>query len=107
LGSLFDYIQEHFAVPLTVGQAARMVGMSVSSFMRVFKRSTGTTLISYVTHLRLAHACELLRDTDLPVADIAARVGLADHAYFDRKFRQHYRTSPRAMRAQWAPRKTA
>lgn len=106
LGRLFDHLQEHFAVPLTVAQAARMVGMSESRFMRFFKRSTGTTLINYVTQLRLAHACELLRDTDLPVSEVAARSGVADHTYFDRKFRQHFRTSPRAMRAQWA-RKTA
>jgi AraC-like DNA-binding protein len=107
LGRLFDHLQEHFALPLTIGQAARMVGMSESRFMRFFKRSTGTTLISYITQLRLTHACELLRDTDLPVADIASRVGLPDHTYFDRKFRQHFRTSPRAMRAQLAPRRTA
>lgn len=107
LGCLFDHLQEHFASPLTIEQAARMVGMSESRFMRFFKQSTGTTLISYVTHLRLAHACVLLRDPDLPVAEIASRVGLADHTYFDRKFRQHFRTSPRAMRAQWAVRQTA
>lgn len=102
LGRLFNHLQEHFASPLTIGQAARMVGMSESRFMRLFKRSTGTTLISYVAQLRLTHACELLRDTDLPISEIAARVGLPDHTYFDRKFRQHFRTSPRAMRAQWS-----
>jgi AraC-like DNA-binding protein len=107
LGRLFDHLQEHYARPLKIAQAARMVGMSESRFMKFFKQSTGTTLIRYVTHVRLAHACELLRETDLPVAEIAARVGLADHTYFDRRFRQHFRTSPRAMRAQWSVRRSA
>jgi AraC-like DNA-binding protein len=104
LGRLFDHLQEHYAKPLTIPQAARMVGMSESRFMKFFKQSTGTTLVSYVTHVRLAHACELLRRTDLPVAEIAVRVGLPDHTYFDRRFRQQFRTSPRAMRAQWSQR---
>jgi AraC-like DNA-binding protein len=107
LGRLFDHLQDHYARPLTIMQAARMVGMSESRFMKFFKQSTGTTLIGYVTHVRLAHACELLRGTDLPVGEIAARVGLPDHTYFDRKFRQHFRTSPRAMRAQWSARESA
>lgn len=102
LANLFDHLQEHYERPLTVVEAARMVGMSQSRFMKFFKQSTGTTLISYVTHVRLARACELLRSTSMPVGEIAASVGLHDHSYFDRKFRQRFRTSPRALRAEWA-----
>lgn len=100
LGQLFDYLQQHYDRGITVRQAASMVGMSDSRFMRFFKQATGTTFISYVTQVRLAHACELLRSTDLSVGEIAARVGVPDQAYFDRKFRQHFHTSPRSMRAQ-------
>jgi AraC family transcriptional activator of pobA len=107
LGQLFEHLQEHYAEPLTIAQAARMVGMSGSRFMKFFKQATGTTLVSYVTHVRLAHACKLLRETDLAVGDIAARVGLSDHAYFDRKFKQHFHTSPRRMRALWSARRIA
>lgn len=107
LGRLFDHLQEHYATPMTVTQAARTVGMSSSRFMKFFKQATGTTFVSYLTHVRLAHACELLRRTDLPVGEIAARVGLPDHAYFDRKFRQHFGASPRATRSQWSARKDA
>ena len=84
-----------------------MVGMSGSRFMRLFKQATGATLVSYVTHVRLAHACQLLRETDLAVGDIGARVGLSDHAYFDRKFKQHFNTSPRGMRTRWSARRIA
>ena len=85
----------------------RSVGGVVPRHTRSQADRLGTTLITYITHVRLAHACELLRETDLPVGEIAARVGLPDHTYFDRRFRQHFRTSPRAMRAQWSPRKSA
>ena len=56
--------------------------------------------------MRLAHACELLRETELAVGDIAVRVGLNDHTYFDRKFKQYFNTSPRRMRTEWSARHT-
>lgn len=104
LGRLVDHIRQHYVEPMSVAQASRMVGMSESSFMKFFKQATGRTFVSYLTYVRLSHACELLRDTRRPVADIAAAVGLADHAYFDRKFKQHFRMSPRAMRTDWSNR---
>ena len=107
LGLLFEYLQEHYAEPVNVAQAARMVGMSGSRFMKFFKQATGTTFVSYVTHVRLAHAYELLRETDLAVGEIAARVGLHDHAYFDRRFKQHFNTSPRCMRTRWSAQRIA
>jgi AraC-like DNA-binding protein len=107
LGRLVDHLREHHARRITVNQAARMVGMSASQFMKFFKQATGTTFITYVTHVRLAHASELLRTTDLAVAEIAARVGLSDHAYFDRKFKQRFGTSPREMRERRSARKVS
>ncbi len=99
-GQLFDYIQQHYARKLTIRQAAAMVGMSDSRFMKFFKQATGTTFVTYLTRVRLAKACELLRTTDLPVWEIAARVGVPDQGYFDRRFKQHFHTPPRSMRAQ-------
>jgi AraC family transcriptional activator of pobA len=107
LGRLFDHLQVHYARPSTITQAARMVGMSGSRFMKFFKQATGTTFVSYLTQVRLEHAFKLLRQTDLAVGEIAARVGVADHAYFDRKFKQKFRTSPRATRSQGSARRDA
>jgi AraC-like DNA-binding protein/mannose-6-phosphate isomerase-like protein (cupin superfamily) len=104
LGRLVDHVRQHYAAPMSIAQASRMVGMSGSSFMKFFKQATGRTFVSYLTHVRLSQACELLRNSDRPVAEIAAAVGLPDHPYFDRKFKQYFRTSPRAMRAQWLKR---
>lgn len=99
-GRLFDYLQQHYARKLTIRQAAGMVAMSDSRFMKFFKQATGTTFVSYLTRVRMAKACDLLRSTDLPVGEIAARVGVSDQGYFDRRFKQHFHTSPRGMRAQ-------
>ncbi|MFN3322483.1 MAG: helix-turn-helix domain-containing protein [Bryobacteraceae bacterium] len=98
LGKLFDFLSDNYSEKITVADAAGAIGMSNSRFMKFFKESTGTTLIAYLTQLRLSSALRLLAETDLPISEIAARVGMPDQSYFDRKFKRYYRRTPREMR---------
>jgi transcriptional regulator GlxA family with amidase domain len=76
-----------------------MVGLSDFQFMKMFRKATGATFVTYLTRLRLAHAHQLLVETDHSIAAIAADVGFSDQSYFDRRFREHYKQSPREARA--------
>lgn len=98
LGALVDYLGRNYAEKITVADAAAMIGMSNSRFMKFFKQATGMTFISYLTHLRVTKASQLLRDPNLSIAQVAAMVGFADQSYFDRKFRLHFGKVPRAYR---------
>ena len=98
-GRLYEYLQENYAGRITVSRAASMLGLSDSQFMKFFKKATGTNFVTYFTRLRLAHAHQLLTETDRSIASIAAEVGFSDQSYFDRRFRQHYDISPRQVRA--------
>jgi AraC family transcriptional activator of pobA len=97
-GRVYEYLWENYSEPITVAQAASMVGMSEFRFMKFFKKATGMTFVTYLTHLRLTCARRLLEQTDRSIADIAATVGFADQSYFDRRFRQHYGETPRRVR---------
>jgi AraC-like DNA-binding protein len=99
-GRLYEYLQENYAEPLTVSDAASMLGMSKFQFMKFFRKATGTTFVTYLTRLRLAHGHRLLHETDRSIAAIANDVGFSDQSYFDRRFRQYYEQSPRQVRAQ-------
>lgn len=98
-GRLYEHLRENYAEPITVAEAASMAGMSEYRFMRFFKRATGMTFVTYLTHLRLSNAHRLLTETRLSIAEIAAAAGFADQSYFDRRFRQIYGQSPRDVRA--------
>lgn len=98
-GRLYEYLQENYAERITVSRAAAMLGVSDFQFMKFFRKATGTTFVTYLTRLRLAHAHSLLIETDHSIADIAAEVGFSDQSYFDRRFRHHYEQSPREVRA--------
>jgi AraC-like DNA-binding protein len=97
-GRLYHYLQENYARSITVSQAAEMMGLSSFQFMKFFRKASGTTFVTYLTRLRLAHAHLLLTETTLSIATIAAEVGFSDQSYFDRRFRQQYDQSPRQIR---------
>ena len=52
----------------------------------------------WIIERRMAEARKLLAETDLPVAEVARRVGVSDPGYFSRLFGRAHGTSPRKWR---------
>ena len=98
-GRLYNYLQGNYAHHISVSQAADMSGLSSFQFMKFFRKATGTSFVAYLNRLRLAHAHQLLTETDRSIASISAEVGFSDQSYFDRRFRQQYGKSPRQLRS--------
>lgn len=67
---------------------ARSVAMSLTTLRRRFRDATGSSLHQYRLEYRVAHARQLLGTTELPVKQIAARLGYRDVYYFTRQFTQ-------------------
>ena len=65
---------------------------------RLVKRVTGQPFIRLLTAVRIENTERLLRDTTLPIADIAAAVGYESCEHFIRTFRKHTGTTPSAFR---------
>jgi AraC-like DNA-binding protein len=98
LKKLFDHIKINPAEKLSVAAAARLAGMNVPQFMRTFKKVSGTTLLGYLNHARLAHAARLLQETTRPISEIAADSGFADQSYFDKRFKRAFGQTPNEFR---------
>jgi len=93
-----SYIQAHFRENLRLGQVPDSVYLSPFYFSRIFKQVTGYTFGEYVTRVRLEEAKRLLRETDLPIAEVARRVGYQNPGYFSGIFRRHLGISPSEYR---------
>jgi AraC family transcriptional regulator len=74
------------------------VGLSQFHFARMFRRSVGRPPHGYLTDLRMERAKQLLRETDLPLAQVAARVGYQTQAHFTGVFHREVGTTPRTYR---------
>lgn len=92
------YLHEHFAEPLTLGDVAAAVSLSPSHFSRLFKLELGVTFVEYLNGLRIQHAKQLLRMTDLPVELVAEETGFRSAGYFSTLFRRVESLTPSAYR---------
>jgi AraC-like DNA-binding protein len=100
LDPLFRYLDEHYAEPVTLDDAARVVGMSKSHFIHFMKQVTGMSFIAYLNQFRVSKAQALMAETNLSLAEIGHAVGFCDQSYFGQVFRKLLKTTPRDYRLQ-------
>lgn len=83
---------------LTASAYAAEMNLSINYLNRVVKRSTGRPLGFWIDTARLNRAKRMLKDSSLPMIDIAAAAGFFDQAYFARFFKKHTGMTPSAFR---------
>ncbi|MFZ4397299.1 MAG: helix-turn-helix transcriptional regulator [Kiritimatiellia bacterium] len=93
-----EYLMRHHADVLHMSEIARRHGFSTGYFCRQFRKRTGLAPNAYLTRIRLQAASQLLRQSTLPVKEIAGRVGMPDEAYFSRLFKRFAGVSPMRYR---------
>jgi AraC family transcriptional regulator len=98
LDKVLAYIDEKLAEPVGVRDLASQVHMSPFHFARRFKQAVGTPPHAYITHVRIERAKKLLAGTNLPLIDVATRVGYRTQAHFTGVFHRYAGTTPRAYR---------
>jgi AraC-like DNA-binding protein/quercetin dioxygenase-like cupin family protein len=95
LRPLFEYIDQHYGDPMTVSDAASIVCMSESHFMRFFRQVTGQPFVSHLNHFRIVKAQALLVATDKSISEVSQGVGFCDQSYFGLVFRKLVHMTPR------------
>ena len=98
LRRVVQHLKRSLSQQTSVALAASIAGLSVSHFSRVFHDEMGETYVSYARRIRCEAAADLLRETDLPVVEIASRCGYEDHSYFSRVFKKVTGRSPSELR---------
>jgi AraC family transcriptional regulator len=93
-----DYINAHLDQAISLTEIADAVGVSSHHFARAFKQSTGIAPHKYLTHCRIEHAKNLLASTDLPLAEIAYRLGFSSQGHFTTVFRQLSGVTPKSYK---------
>jgi AraC-like DNA-binding protein len=98
LAEAFAVIDRRHTEPLSLRDVAREVGMTPGHLTTIVRRRTGRTVQEWIIERRMAEARTMLEGTDLPVAEIARRVGVFDPGYFSRLFTRTHGISPREWR---------
>ncbi|MGC9344398.1 MAG: helix-turn-helix domain-containing protein, partial [Bacteroidales bacterium] len=82
--------KEHY----TVDDLARNVGLSRSMLHRRLKKITGKSAGTIIIEKRLETACDMLKNDDATISEIAYQVGLNSPSYFNKVFKKHFKVSP-------------
>ena len=89
-----QYIQLQYAYPITVADMAARVGLNRSYLCKIFKAAVGVPPQEYLLDFRISRAKYLLRETDLPVAEVAYSCGFRDCPHFSTQFKKREGVSP-------------
>ncbi|WP_144029017.1 AraC family transcriptional regulator [Paenibacillus rigui] len=103
-GYITDMMQEldqRYAEKISLDQLASRFAVSKYHLAKEFKRYTGYSPNEYLITSRINHAKEWLQYSDLPVADIAAKVGIDNVSHFINLFKDRVEHTPLAYRKKW------
>ena len=89
-----QYFHEHYNEPINIEEFAQSRHMSISLFMRNFKRVYNVSPKQYILNLRMSNAQSLLETTDYTISEIAAIVGYDNPLYFSRLYHKQKGQSP-------------
>jgi AraC-like DNA-binding protein len=100
VGRAVDYISQHYNEGLRVETIARAIQLSPSRLSHLFHMEINVSLKNYLTRVRVQAAKLWLRDTKLPLEDIAERVGFCDAGHLSRVFLRYVRRRPSRYRSE-------
>ena len=95
-----QYILKNYTRDISLDEVSGSVDVSPYYFTRLFKEETGETFLEFLTGIRIDRAKELMKDSDLTVKDICAKVGYADPNYFSRIFKKTVGETPTEYRTE-------
>ncbi|RAK30881.1 AraC family transcriptional regulator [Falsochrobactrum ovis] len=97
-GQIEAYLKENFRKPVSVPDMANMLGISAGHFATCFRESFGQTPHQYLTRLRLDEAERCLRETDMPISEIAARLSFSSQSHLTTALRKYRHLTPGEIR---------
>jgi len=89
-----EYLYHHYDCDIKVSQIAESINIHEGYLYRIFKQSTGKTIMNYLMEIRLDKAKLMLENTDVSITDIAEYIGINSRQYFTYIFKRYYKLTP-------------
>ena len=90
------FIHTCYGKEIKVPKLAKMEGLSNSRYITVFKKHMGMTPSEYIISLRINVACDLLKNHDMSVKEVAASVGYDNPHFFSKLFKKKTGITPKS-----------
>ncbi|KJY82955.1 AraC family transcriptional regulator [Vibrio galatheae] len=96
-----QYIENHFHAAIRISDLCQALHISESSAYRLFEKHFGVSFSDHLKQFRIGKACELLANTQAPIALVAERTGFQNLSNFNRQFRSVKQMTPSQFRARF------
>jgi len=96
-----NYINDHMKEDITLAGLAETFHFSPQYLAKKFKEEYDTTIMNYLTQLRMDKAGSLLAHTELPIQEIASESGFEELNYFSKVFKKYTGLSPTSYRKKY------
>ncbi|MDC7234706.1 MAG: response regulator [Spirochaetales bacterium] len=96
--SVKKYLNDHYTEGVVLKDVADYFGLTHTYLSMLFRKETGVTLKDYLIGLKIEKTKELLRKTNLQIAEISKEIGYDNEHYFSRIFKQKTGMTPTAYR---------
>ena len=94
VNAVIEYINQHLGEDIDLKSLARISNFSPFYFHRIMKAFLGEPVGTFIVRTRTEAAARLLRYSNIPIADIAYRIGYSSPSSLSKVFRQFYGISP-------------
>ena len=101
INKIYNHVQQHFNRPIPLSEIAQLANMTVPAFCRYFKKISSKTFTQFVNDIRIVHACKLLAEKPLSIANVSMESGFKNFSHFSRQFKEITGKSPTDYRSQF------
>lgn len=93
-----DYINLKYAENLTEKDISTVFSITPTYMSQLFRKEYSVTFVNYLTDVRINKACDMLKNTDIKISDIASMIGYTDKQYFHKVFKKKTGMTPMMYR---------
>jgi len=90
-----QYIKQHYSEEITLAKLAKIFNRSAASIHQLFPKNLNTKYADFLADIRVAAACEMLKNSDKQIDEIAAAVGYKDAGSFRNIFKERVGLTPK------------
>jgi transcriptional regulator GlxA family with amidase domain len=94
INRVYAYVIANYTQEVHLDEVAHLANMTETAFCRYFKKVTKKTFVEMVTEFRIKHACELLRSSQLNMAEICFESGFGNLSHFNKQFKHYMNETP-------------
>lgn len=95
---VYQYILDNYRKDLKVKEMADLLNLTEAAFYKFIKRHTKKTFTQIINEFRINHASKLLISTEKTIAEICFESGFNNISFFNRKFKEYMRKTPKEFR---------